>query len=94
MAALPLPNIDSNQKSSAIVIFDVTRHIFDIPKCGTRSELGVFFRLAERRPLLQLSFQFGFVIVEIIIHVGDGERHLAVRDLFGHVVPVAMRGTQ
>lgn len=52
------------------------------------------FRLAERRPLLQLSFQFGFVIVEIIMHVGDGERHLAVRDLFGHVVPVAMRGAQ
>ena len=94
MAALPLPNIGSNQKSSAIVIFDVTRHIFDIPKCGVHSELGAFFRLAECRPLLQLSFQYGFVIVEIIIHVGEGEQHLAVRDLFGHVVPVAMRSSQ
>ena len=36
-------------------------------------------RLAERRTLLQLSFQFGFMVVEIVAHVGDGERHLAVR---------------
>lgn len=37
MAALPLPNMGSNQKSSAIVIFDATRHIFDIPKCDVHS---------------------------------------------------------
>ena len=31
------------------------------------------FRLAGQLPLLQFNFQFGFVFVEVIAHVGDGK---------------------
>ena len=30
-------------------------------------------RLAEQLPLLQFNFQFGFVFVEVVAHVGDGK---------------------
>ncbi len=31
------------------------------------------FRLAEQLPFLQFNFQFGFVFVEVVAHVGDGK---------------------
>ena len=31
------------------------------------------FRLAGQLPLLQFNFQFGFVFVEVIAHIGDGK---------------------
>ena len=31
------------------------------------------FRLAGQLPFLQFSFQFGFVLVEVVAHVGDGK---------------------
>ena len=31
------------------------------------------FRLAGQLPFLQFNFQFGFVFVEVVAHVGDGK---------------------
>lgn len=31
------------------------------------------FRLAGQLPFLQFNFQFGFVLVEVVAHVGDGK---------------------
>ena len=62
MAALPLPNIGSNQKSSAIVIFDVTRHIFDIPKCDVRSAGSCDCR--ERLPICLRALRNHVAVVD------------------------------
>lgn len=77
----------SNQKSSAIVIFDAARHIFDIPKCDVHSAGSCNCR--ERLPNRLRAFRDHVAVVDQvqihrIVRSGgvarlDGVGHAAVR---------------
>lgn len=58
-------------ESAICVLFPNVKQTKIVYVCFNPYENG--FRLAGQLPFLQFNFQFGFVFVEVVAHVGDGK---------------------